>query len=48
MAEQKRILIDAGVKLLSKSEVLKYISNKTYNDIKAKDTDPMFVVTSLE
>lgn len=47
MNKDKRVFIHAGIKLLSKSAVLKYIPEDVYDEIKSKDTDPMFIMCSV-
>ncbi len=44
--KNKRVLIHAGIAMLQGRDVLKYISNKQYEDVKEKDKHPMFVLMS--
>jgi len=44
---KKRVFITSGIKLLAKSEVLKFIDGDTYDAIKSEDAHPMFVMMSV-
>lgn len=43
----KKVTISAGIKLLTKNEVLKYVPDDIYNDIKKQDAHPMFAMMSI-
>lgn len=44
--KNKRVLIHAGIAMLQGRDVLKYISNEQYEEVKKHDKQPMFVLMS--
>ena len=44
--ENKQVLIHAGITMLHGNDVMQYISNEQYAEIKKRDADPIFVMMS--